>query len=169
MNRLPDLPLEMKGFLTATLVFAGLAVLMALWYIVASHHGVGDTNAIGASDIAALYTGPGVSLSTLVSLAHIHLLGLLSVFTVVGFIFLQSTFSAGWKLFWSVLPYIAFLIDVSGWFLTKIAGEEFVWMVIVGGALFCFALGVMIVASLYQIWLVPIMVRSPGRTALGAE
>ena len=155
MSRLPDLPIEMKGFLSATLIFAGLAVLMALWYIIASHHGVGDTNAIGASDIAALYTGPGVSLPTLISLAHIHLLGLLAVFTIVGFIFLHSKISAGWKLFWSILPYTAFLIDVSGWFLTKIAGEPFVWMVIIGGAMFCFALGVMIVTCLYQIWISP--------------
>jgi hypothetical protein len=161
MNRLPELPLEMKGFLTATLIFAGLAIVMALWYIVASHHGSGDTNAIGASEIAALYTGPGVSLSTLISLAHIHLLGLLAVFTIVGFIFLHSTLSAGWKLFWSVLPYAAFLVDLLGWFLTKIAGEQFVWLVIIGGAVFCSSLGVMILTSLYQIWITPMMTRSP--------
>jgi hypothetical protein len=161
MTRLPELPLEIKGFLTAALVFAGVAVLMAIWYIIASHHGIGDTSAIGASDIAALYTGPGVSLSTLISLAHIHLLGLFAVFTIVGFIFLHSTLSAGWKLFWSVLPYVAFLVDLSGWFLTKIAGEGFVWMVIIGGALFSFALGVMILTSLYQIWIMPMMAKSP--------
>lgn len=169
MTRLPELPLEMKGFVTAVLVFAGVAVLMSLWYIVASHHGIGDTGAIGASDIAALYTGPGVSLSTLISLAHIHLLGLLAVFTIVGFVFLQSTLSSGWKLFWSVLPYVAFLVDLLGWFLTKIAGERFVWMVIIGGALFCFALGVMIVTSLYQVWIIPMMVRSARRPAVIAE
>jgi len=160
MTRLPELPLEIKGFLTASLIFAGLAILMALWYIIASHHGIGDTSAIGASDIAALYTGPGVSLSTLISLAHIHLLGLLAVFTIVGFIFLHSTVSAGWKLFWSVLPYVSFLVDLLGWFLTRIWGEGFVWMVIIGGAMFCFALGVMILTSLYQIWITPMVARS---------
>jgi hypothetical protein len=34
-------------------------------------------------------------------------------------------------------------------------------MVIIGGAMFCFALGVMILTSLYQIWIMPMMARSP--------
>jgi hypothetical protein len=152
MKRLPDLPLELKVLATATLIFAGLSVLMGFAYIVASHQGAGNSYWIGPSDIAALYTGPGVSMATLISLAHIHLLGLLPVFAIIGFIFVHSTLGRGWKIFWSVLPYAAFLIDVSGWFLTKLATPEFVYLVISGGATFILSLAVMILISLYQIW-----------------
>ena len=77
MKRLPDLPLELKALATAILIYRGLAVLMGFTYIVASHQGAGNSYWIEPSDIAALYTGPGVGMVTLISLAHIHLLGLL--------------------------------------------------------------------------------------------
>lgn len=160
MKRLPEMPLELKAFITAILIFAGLAVLMGLTYIVASHQGVNGSYSVQVSDIAALYTGPGTSLATIVSLAHIHLLGLLSVFSIVGFIFIHSTLSSLWKSFWSVLPFVAFLVDVSGWFLTKWEGAGFVWLVIIGGAVFSLALCVMILVSLYEVWIGPLGAKS---------
>lgn len=154
MKRLSDLPLEVKCLATAALIFGGIAVLSGLTYLVAAHSGAGGYM-IGVSDIAALYTGPGTSMTTLFSLAHIHLLGLFSVFSIVGFIFIHSRLSAGWKIFWSVLPYVAFLVDVSGWFLTKLFAFAFVYFVIIGGTVFCGAVAVMILVSLYELWLVP--------------
>ena len=152
MKRLPDLPLELKMLATATLIFAGLSVLMGFVYIVASHQGSGASYWIATSDIAALYTGPGVSMATLISLAHIHLLGLLPIFALIGFIFVHSTLGRGWKIFWSMLPFVAFLFDVSGWFLTKTVAVGFVYLVICGGATFITSLAIMILISLYQIW-----------------
>jgi hypothetical protein len=143
----------MKVLSTATLLFAGLAVLMGLWYVDVSHRSA-TGSWIGPADIAATYYGPGVSVVTLIALAHIHMLGLLTVFWVVGFIFVHSSFVPGWKIFWSVLPFVAFLIDVSGWFLTK-QGFGFVYLVIVGGGLFSLSVAVMILLSLYEMWLVP--------------
>jgi hypothetical protein len=152
MKRLPDLPLELKMLATATLIFAGLSVLMGFAYIVASHQGASSSYWIGPSDIAALYIGPGVSMVTLISLAHIHLLGLLPVFAIIGFIFVHSTLGRGWKIFWSILPFLAFLFDTSGWFLTKLVAPEFVYLVIAGGATFILSLAFMILISLFQIW-----------------
>ena len=149
---LSELPAELKALATATLIFAGVAVLTGLAYLDFSHRGVGGGFLIGPADIAATYYGPGVSITTLISLAHIHMLGLLSVFAIVGFIFVHSSFPPGWKIFWSVLPYGAFLVDVSGWFLTKLA-PGYVYVVIVGGGIFILALAVMILLSLYDIWL----------------
>lgn len=156
MKRLPDLPFELKMFVTAALIFGGLAVLMGLSYITASHQGANGTYSIGVAEIGALYTGPGTSMATIISIAHIHLLGLFSVFSIIGFIFIHSTLSAGWKAFLSVLPYVAFLVDVSGWFLTKMVAEGFVYFVIVGGATFSLALAAMIVISLYELWIGPL-------------
>jgi hypothetical protein len=142
-----------KALTTATLLFAGLAVLMALVYLDVSHADLGSLW-IGPGDIAATYYGPGVSYTTLISLAHIHLLGLTAVFWIVGFIFVHSSLAPGWKAFWAVLPYAAFLLDVAGWFLTK-TNPGLVYVVIVGGGLFVLSLAVMILYSLYEIWLMP--------------
>ncbi len=156
MRRLPDFPVEMKALATAALVFAGIAVLMGLSYIVAAHSGTDGSYNITVSDIAALYTGPGASMATIISLAHIHLLGLFSFFSIIGFIFIHSTLSAGLKSAIAVLPFIAFLVDVSGWFLTKLLATGFVWLVILGGATFSMALTAMILISLYELWIAPI-------------
>lgn len=155
LSRLPDWPLEFKVFASIALIFAGMAVLAGFAYVVFSHQGAKNSYWIGPDEIAALYTGPGVNLTTLISLAHIHLLGLFSVFTVVGFIYLHSTLSVASRLFWSALPYVAFLVDVAAWFLTKELGFGFVYLVIGGGFLFILALGVMVLVSLFQLWFLP--------------
>jgi|SRR5579875_304746 hypothetical protein len=152
MKPLSELSIEMKFLTTATLVFTGLAIVVALIYLDLSHRDLSRNLLIGPSDIVATYYGPGDSVETLISLAHIHMLGLVTVFWLIGFIFLHSSVAAGWKIFWSVLPYGAFLVDVSGWFLTKM-NPSFVYMVITGGGLFILALVVMIVISLYEMWL----------------
>lgn len=156
MKRLPEFPLEMKALATAALIFGGIAVLMGLSYIVAAHSGTGGSYHVTVSDIADLYTGPGASMATIISLAHIHLFGLFSFFSVIGFIFIHSTLSSGLKSAIVVLPFIAFLVDVSGWFLTKLLATGFVWLVILGGATFSLALATMILISLYELWIAPI-------------
>lgn len=153
MKRLPELSLELKIFATVLLGFAGLSVLMGYAYIVAAHQGLNAGIGIHVSDIAALYTGPGVSTTTLISLAHIHLLGLLSVFSIIGFIFLHSTAAKWFRIVLSVLPFLAFLVDVSSWFLTKFVAIGFVYVVIGAGATFISSLGLMICISLYDLWL----------------
>jgi hypothetical protein len=155
LRRLPDWPIEFKLAATAALTFAGLAVLMGATYVVFSHQGTQQNYTIDPNEVAALYTGPGVGLTTLISLAHIHLLGLFPVFTVVGIIFLHSTLSVRTRAFWAVLPYAAFIVDVVCWFLTKWIAFGFVYGVIGGGFVFIVALGVMILVSLYQFWLIP--------------
>lgn len=127
-----------------------MGVCLALAYLDASHRDLGSIW-IGPADIAATYYGPGVSYTTLLSLAHIHILGLMTVFAVIGFIFVHCSLAPGWKILWSVLPFAAFLVDVSGWFLTKI-DPEFVFVVIGGGGLFVLSLAVMILYSLYEMW-----------------
>ena len=82
------------------------------------------------------------------------MLGLLPIFWVIGYIFLHSTISVRWRIFWSVLPFIAFLFDVMGWFLTHYY-EFFVYQVIIGGGVFITSLAVMILISLHQLWVIP--------------
>jgi len=152
MQRLPDLPLELKLLATAVLAFAGLSLLMGFTYILAAHQGEEAGYGIHISEIAALYTGPGASTTTLISLAHIHLLGLLPLFSIVGFVFVHASLPKIWRIVLPLVPFVAFLADVSSWFLTKFVAFGFVYLVIGGGATFISALGLMIVLSLVNIW-----------------
>lgn len=154
MKPLAQLPVEMKALLTATLIFLGLAVLMALSYLDFSHMGSSGSPLLSVKDIAATYYGPGVGYVTLMSLAHIHMMSLSVVFFMVGFIFVHSSFPVRWKIVLSVLPFVAFLVDVSGWFLTKL-NVGWVYLVLVGGGGFVLGLGAMILLSLYEMWLGP--------------
>ncbi|MDE2135692.1 MAG: hypothetical protein KGJ49_13980 [Alphaproteobacteria bacterium] len=160
MKRLPDLPIELKALASAALIYVGFSVLMGFTYIVTSHRGLGGSYRIGPSDIAALYTGPGVSTVTLISIAHVHLLGLFAIFSIVGYIFVHSTLSTGWKVFWSMLPFVAFPIDVTSWFLTKFVAYDFVYLVIAAGATFILSLAAMIFMSFFDLWIAPIGVRA---------
>lgn len=142
---------------------------MALIYLDASHQDLSNSIWIGPSNIAATYYGPGVSVVTLLSLAHIHMLALVTLFWVIGFIFVHSSLSNGWKAFWAVLPFVAFTADVCGWFLTK-AAPGFVYVVITGGGLFILSLVVMILYSLYDIWLMrPLHGYLSGKSSLGNQ
>ena len=161
MKPLPEQSTELKALNTAALLFAGIGILMALAYIDVSHM---ETTGfiITPGDIAHAYYGPGMSTDTLIGLAHIHMMGLLPVFWVIGYIFIHSKIRVGWRVFWAVLPFAAFPIDIAGWFLTH-NFEGFVYEVIVGGGLFVTSLAVMILTSLYQLWIVPW--RTRGRAA----
>ncbi len=168
MNRLPQLSPEFKALNTAALVFLGCALLMALGYIDFSHMGMNGSYLITPGDIAKAYYGPGMSTNTLIGLAHIHMLGLFSVFWIVSYIFLHSTIALQWRIFWSVLPFAGFLIDVSGWFLAH-QYEAFVYQVLIGGGLFILAIVVMILVSLYDMWIVPLRAPDFGTGNVGTE
>lgn len=157
MKSLPNLEPEHKALNTAALLFAGIAILMALSYIDVSHMGT-TGYLITPQDIANAYYGPGMSTNTLIGLAHIHMMGLLPVFWIIGFIFIHSTISVRWRIFWAVLPYAAFLVDVCGWFITH-HYDAFVYQVIVGGGTFVTSITVMILVSLYQMWITPLRQR----------
>lgn len=155
MKPLPELPLELKALNTAALLFISAGILMALTYLDVSHtETTGILGIVTPHDIAKAYYGPGMSDDTLIGLAHIHMMGLFPVFWLIGFIFVHSRIAVGWRIFWCVLPFVAFPIDVSGWFLTH-SFEPCVYITIIGGGSFVFSLTAMILISLYQIWIVP--------------
>ena len=154
MKPLSELALDMKTLVTATLVFLGVALLVALTYLDLSHMRSGSGPLLSVHDIAATYYGPGVGYVTLLSLAHIHMMGLSAVFFMVGYIFVHSSFPIRWKALLAALPFCAFLVDVSGWFLTRLA-YGWVYLVLFGGGTFVLSVAAMIVLSLYDMWLKP--------------
>ncbi len=154
MKPLADLSVEMKALVTATLLFLGVAILMALTYLDFSHIGSNGSPLLTVHDIAATYYGSGVGYVTLLSLAHIHMMGLSVVFFMVGYIFVHSSFPPRWKATLAVLPFAAFLADVSGWFLTKL-NYGWVYLVLLGGGTFVLSVAAMILLSLWDIWVRP--------------
>ena len=96
-------------------------------------------------------TGTGVF--TLVRVSHIHLFGITFIFFLLGTIFSHAYVRPVWvKCAVMVLPFVALVIDVSAWYITKVF-HPFAYVVMAGGAVYgaCFAF--MWVVSMWQMWI----------------
>ena len=97
----------------------------------------------------------GASVSQLTRVSHIHLFGISFIFMFVGFIF---SFAYGFKRWLKVAliltPFAFLVLDIASWWLTKLH-PGFAWLTIIGGAAYTLASTVMILTSLWQMWIVP--------------
>jgi hypothetical protein len=97
----------------------------------------------------------GASVSTLTRVSHIHLFGISFIFFFIGLIFsFASGFSPITKASLIFTPFIFLIIDVSGWWLTKMY-PNFAWLVMIAGTCYVFATSAMIFSSLYQMCIKP--------------
>ncbi len=107
----------------------------------------------GTLPSAAVDTGE--TIGALARVSHIHLFGIAFIFFFVGFIFSRAVgFS---PLLQSVLiftPFAFLLIDVLSWWLTKWY-PGFAIFTLIGGLGYALASTIMIVSSLYQMWITP--------------
>lgn len=95
----------------------------------------------------------GMSLTTLVRVAHIHLFGVTFIFFVTGLIFGHAYVRPVWfKCAVMVLPFVAIILDVGSWYMIKL-NTAFAWTVIIGGALMGLCFATQWIISMYQIWL----------------
>jgi hypothetical protein len=102
------------------------------------------------SKVAQIDTG--MSLTTLVRVSHIHMFGITFIFFIMGLIFSHAYVRPVWfKATVIALPFVAVVIDVGSWYLTKI-NTAFAWMVIVGGGLMGLSFSIQWIVSMYQIW-----------------
>ncbi|WP_035383357.1 hypothetical protein [Ferriphaselus sp. R-1] len=98
----------------------------------------------------------GASFSTLTRVSHIHLFGIAFIFFFVGWIFTYATgFSSKMKALLIFTPFGFLMLDVVSWWLTKM-NPGFAWLVIIGGFGYSVASTVMILSSLYQMWISPL-------------
>jgi len=94
----------------------------------------------------------GADLFTLVRVSHIHLFGLTFIFFMLGSIFIHAYLRYEWlKITMIILPFIAIIVDVSSWYVTKYF-EPFAWVVIGSGALMGFSFAFQFFISMYQMW-----------------
>lgn len=94
----------------------------------------------------------GVSIGTLVRVSHIHLFGLTFIFFIMGIIFSHS-YVKRWELKCAVIaiPFIAIIVDIASWWLTKVS-TEFAYVVFIGGGLMGASFAYQWIVSMYQIW-----------------
>lgn len=94
----------------------------------------------------------GADLFTLVRVSHIHLFGLTFIFFIVGFIFSHAYMRPVWlKVSIIALPFGGVMVDVIGWYITKVF-TPFAWVVLIAGVVNALSFGVMWATSLYQMW-----------------
>lgn len=93
----------------------------------------------------------GASLPVLVRVSHIHLFGIAFILYFIGQIFLLCEINIYVKRIAVVIPFVAMLLDILSWFLTK-SIASFAYVVVLSGALMGLSMGMQILMSLYQMW-----------------
>lgn len=104
----------------------------------------------GIKSVVELDTG--MDIFTLVRVSHIHLFGITFIFFIVGSIFCHAYVKPFWiKCALMVTPFLAILLDIGSWYLTKIYAP-FAWVVMISGALMGVSFALQWVISVYQMW-----------------
>ncbi len=94
----------------------------------------------------------GMDIFTLVRVSHIHLFGITFIFFVMGLIFSHAFVRPVWfKSAVIAAPFVAMILDVGSWYLTKL-NTGFALVVIVGGGLMGLSFAFQWIVSMYQIW-----------------
>jgi hypothetical protein len=102
------------------------------------------------SEVVAQDTG--ADLFTLVRVSHIHLFGLTFIFFILGFIFSHAYLRPLWlKLVIIAAPFAGVIMDVLGWYVTKVF-TPFAWVVLIAGVINGLSFAAMWVVSMYQMW-----------------
>jgi len=105
------------------------------------------------SDVMKLtHTDTGASVQSLVRVSHIHLFGIAFILFFVGRIFILCEMNPMVKRVTVVIPFIAILIDITSWYITKII-PGFSYVVVLAGGLMGISLAMQILVSMYQMWI----------------
>ena len=95
----------------------------------------------------------GTNIADLAQGSHIHLFGISIIFLLTGSIFALSETPIWVRVGLVVFPYMAILMDIGSWWLTKYLDTAFAYVVIVGGAGMGLALAAQILISLWEMWI----------------
>lgn len=95
----------------------------------------------------------GASLAGMVRVSHIHLFGIAFILYFIGRIFLLCDINIYVKRVAVVIPFVAMLMDVMSWFITK-SLPAFAYVVVISGTLMGMSMGIQIILSIYQMWFV---------------
>ncbi|WP_026601866.1 hypothetical protein [Methylomonas sp. 11b] len=101
--------------------------------------------------VAGVAHAGGATLPALVRVSHIHLFGIAFILFFIGKIFLLCDMNIYVKRVAVVIPFVAMLLDVLSWFVTKNIAQ-FAYVVVLSGALMGLSMGVQILLSIQQMW-----------------
>jgi hypothetical protein len=86
-----------------------------------------------------------------VRVSHIHLFGIAFILFFVGRIFILCEMAPMMKRVMVIVPFVAILLDILSWYITKVI-PGFSYVVVAAGGLMGLSLCIQIVVSLYQMW-----------------
>lgn len=94
----------------------------------------------------------GMDLFSLIRISHIHLFSMTFIFFITGLIFVRTYFRRPWlKCTIIATPFIAILLDIASWYLTKLY-TGFSWVMMLGGMLMGLAFVTQWFVSIRQMW-----------------
>jgi len=93
----------------------------------------------------------GASVQSLVRVSHIHIFGIAFILFFVGRIFILCEMPPMVKRVMVVVPFIAILLDILSWYITKVI-PGFSYVVVISGGLMGLSLAGQILVSIYQMW-----------------
>lgn len=105
----------------------------------------GDVRSLAGSD-------HGVSVGALVRVSHIHLFGITFIFAIMGLIFSHAYVrQRHFKSILTALPFLAMLIDIGSWWLTKVS-LTFAYAVFAGGVAMGISFAWQWLICVHQMW-----------------
>ena len=104
------------------------------------------------STVSEVAHAGGATIPLLIRVSHIHLFGIAFILFFIGKIFLLCEINVYVKRIMVIIPFLAMLLDVASWFVTKYV-ESFAYVVIFSGALMGLSMGMQILLSIYQMWI----------------
>lgn len=94
----------------------------------------------------------GMDLFTLVRVSHIHLFGLTFIFYIMSSIFCHAYLRRAWiKCVVIAIPFLAIILDIASWYLTKLY-VGFAWVVLISGLFMGLSFAFQWFVSMYQMW-----------------
>ena len=78
--------------------------------------------------------------------------GIAFILFLVGRIFILCEMPVMIKRITVVIPFLAMLLDILSWYVTKVS-PQFAWVVVISGGLMGISFTIQIVVSIYQMWL----------------
>jgi hypothetical protein len=109
----------------------------------------------------------GMTLPTLIRVSHIHMFGIPFIFFITGMIFSHAYVRPVWlKSAVIAFPFLAVIMDVGSWYLTKL-NTGFAWIVVLSGAVMGLCFAIQWVVSMYQMWFYKYSVAEHPKAAIG--
>jgi hypothetical protein len=109
-------------------------------------------------------TDTGLSVLQLTRVSHIHLFGISILFLLTGAIFSLSETPIWFRVSVLIIPYLAIIMDIGSWWVTKYYDPVFAYIVLFGGALMGLAMACQILISLWEMWIVPLIASARAKS-----